>query len=153
MTTILYTSGVLATDSSLIEGGWLAGQVSKLLELEGRYFATCGYFAEGLQYARMLSRSKKDSTPFELSKDTCVVELLTTSHLRVYELGSYYDISPDTVLGFGTGGPLAHACILAGADITPAMRATARIDPGSSGPFQAVRYDHANKEFVRWEFK
>lgn len=141
--------GILAVDSCGSAGNAHITRVSKLLELDGRHFAISGDMGHVAGFCRDLVAGRHWEAG--LADGAGVpVELLSNHRLRVYSGRGFVDVEPTSFYATGSGSEAALGAMYAGAQLMDCMRAAAKVDAFTVGPFHAVRYDDADQKFVTW---
>ncbi|RTM07409.1 MAG: hypothetical protein EKK31_11640 [Hyphomicrobiales bacterium] len=138
MTTIAYRWGVLASDSRMMNGGWIHRYGGdKLFRLpNGEIVGVTGTYAEAVAFVSWLQGGEAGDKP-TLSEAT-VVRLRKDGTLTIYEAGASFNVT--TEFGaWGSGSPAANAAMYMGADAAKAVEIAALLDDCTGGEVKTMK--------------
>lgn len=130
MTTIAFRNGIVASDSSAENNGWVAGHsVAKMRRgAIGDVYAVTGNLAESWSAIDLIDKGESP----KLSEDCRVVRFHPNGSITVYEGVGSFPVECEYT-AFGSGSPVALAAMMMGASAQRAVEIAISLDPYTGG--------------------
>jgi len=137
MTTIVYSAGVLASDTLLTSGSTKLPEIArKVFRLrDGRLFASSGQNEDGL----LVLDALKNGKPPPRTKGVLAILVHPNGRLEYYEGKRWSRIHGADFIAIGQGAAYALGALACGATATEAVRVGMRFDTHTGGRVQSVR--------------
>ena len=148
MTTIVWRSGVLATDSQATLGGDTISMsgLTKIHRLKcGELAAGCGVTAKITIAVKALEEGSK----LPNLNDATIIYVMPHGDITVYENSGSYTVSGKDFYAWGSGMSPALGALHVGANAAEAVAAACKVDPFSGGSVQSARLKPARKPTTR----
>lgn len=133
MTTIAYRSGVLASDSRAMLGGWKSAySLPKLFRMKdgSSVVGVVGNYAMAVKFKDWLDAGSEGDAPG--MDDTTVIQMHTEGNVTIHEAGGSFPVQADFA-AWGSGMPAAQAALIMGADAARAIEIAAMLDDSTGG--------------------
>lgn len=153
MTTIVYSDGVLAAESQYTFDNQKFFNCMKVFSGKNSAIGYAGnpqYVDNMVRWWRSLESDHllhpsewRYRNPEQIDGDETVMVLLVHKYYGVFKLfgdGHVFEI-PEGFAAIGSGGPIAHGALLAGASAVDAVKAAIELDLYSGGNINAIQID------------
>jgi 20S proteasome alpha/beta subunit len=140
MTTVVYRDGVLASDSRVMNAGWVnTAAVPKVWrEEDGSLFAVTGDYAMAVKVMKSIIAGGDGDG---LGESARVIRVASNGEVTVFEEGGSFPVSGADFYAWGSGFPVALGALHMGASAEEAVRIAALVDPNTGGAVVSVRHD------------
>lgn len=136
MTTILADAAkrMMAADSRCTTGPYVS-RIKKVVRAGDRLVGTCGLHRDGDAFVEWLSNPDPKKKKPKVDGDFAAL-VLDEAGLWLYDCGCDPVRIANGIMGIGSGGKMAHAAYLAGADLVGAVEIACQLDTYSAPPVE-----------------
>lgn len=142
MTTIAWDGVMLAADKQLTEGDRACGRVTKIGWLDrDRMWAISGEAAASMQCLHWLREAGGTPPPTPWPEKAEVYVIHRSGNVYLYESTASPIEMDQGPFAAGSGGPVAHGAMLAGADAYVAVALASTVDIYTGGGIDTLRFE------------
>lgn len=142
MTTIAYKAGLIASDSSCLDGDINTGASRKIWRAGKCLVGFCGEFTGGLNFLKWYKLGADDETSYPWGGNFDALVVLPDGSFKMYEQNSMEPIEfskRDKYIAIGSGAEVALGCMFNGGTAKDAVRAAVKFDTGTKGPIRTLK--------------